>query len=106
MKIIDTQAGDDSEGKMWGLEGSNLLIALGGFVVGITVAVWTFTFSGAAPMTTLGYGVIPSLLGIVYVFTLRENRPKSFDKDLLETFLCGHSWQGKPAPNRTHSSNQ
>lgn len=82
---------------MWGLEGNNLLIAIGGFVVGVTVAVWTFTFSGTPPMTALGYGVVPSILGIVYVFTLRENRPKSYDKDLLETLICGRSWQSNPA---------
>ncbi len=85
---------------MWGLEGASLLIAIGGLVVGITITVWTFTFSGIPPVTALGYGVVPSILGIVYVFTLRENRPKSFDKDLLETLICGHSWQTRPNSKR------
>jgi predicted nucleic acid-binding Zn-ribbon protein len=96
MKIIDTQAGDDSEGKMWGLEGGNLFIAIGGFILGVTVALWMFAGCGYPPMVAMGYGAIPAVLGIVYIVTLREGRPKAFDKDLLRTFIYGRSWKSQP----------
>ena len=93
---MDTQAGDDSEGKMWGLEGTNILIAVGGFVVGVSVTVLSFLISSTPPVTALCYGIVPAVLGLVYVFTLREGRPRSYDRDLFDTFMSGRSWQSKP----------
>ena len=94
--MIDTQAGDDSDGKIWGLEGMNILIAVGGFMAGISLTGFCFIFLSTPPVTALGYGVVPSVLGLVYVFTLREGKPKSFDTDLFETLFLGRSWETKP----------
>jgi len=99
MKTIDTQAGDDSEGKMWGLEGSSLFIVIGGVAIGVIVTVAAFSYWSCPPMMALGYGTLPAILGIIYVFTLRERRPKSFDKDLLETLICGRSWTHDQQPS-------
>ncbi len=96
MQTIDTQAGDDSDGKIWGLEGSNILIAVGGCALGVSVTVLSFLIGATPPVTALCYGIMPAVLGLVYVFTLREGKPKSFDRDLLETFLAGRSWQSQP----------
>lgn len=96
MKIVDTQAGDDSDGKIWGLEGASILIAVGGCVIGVTLTTFCFAFLATPPLTALSYGIIPAVLGIVYVFTLREGKPKSYDFDLFETLLVGRSWQPKP----------
>ncbi len=102
MQTIDTQAGDDSEGKIWGLEGNSLLIVIGGIVSGVIMTVSAFSYWNCPPVMALGYGTVPAILGIIYVFTLRERRPKAFDKDLLETLICGRSWQhqrtSKPHP--------
>lgn len=104
MKIIDTQAGDDSEGKIWGLEGNNLLMVVGGVITGVIVSVVAFSCWNCSPLMALGYGTLPALLGIIYVFTLRERRPKAFDTDLLETLICGRSWTHKPQPPRLRKS--
>jgi hypothetical protein len=103
MKIIDTQAGDDSEGKMLGLEGSSLFIVIGGVVIAVIVSVTSFNYWSCPPIEALGYGTLPAILGIVYVFTLRERRPKAFDSDLLETLICGRSWQqARFSPCKSH----
>ncbi len=81
---------------MFGLEGSNILIAVGGGVAGVSVTVLSFLIGHKSPVTALCYGIVPAILGLVYVFTLRERRPRSYDRDLLETFLAGRSWQSKP----------
>jgi hypothetical protein len=96
MRVIDTQAGDDSDGKIWGLEGTNILIAVGGCAMGVSVTVLSFLIGATPPVTALCFGIVPAVVGIVYVFTLREGKPKSFDVDLFETFLTGRSWQSKP----------
>ncbi len=105
MKTIDTQAGDDSEGKIWGMEGSSLFIFIGGVVSGVIVSVAAFSYWSCPPMMALGYGTVPAVLGIVYVFTLRECRPKGYDMDVLETLICGRSWQQKPT-SKSHPLQQ
>lgn len=64
--------------------------------MGVSVTVLSFLIGHKSPVTALCYGIVPAILGVVYVFTLREGRPRSFDRDLLETFLAGRSWQQKP----------
>ena len=44
------------------------------------------------PAARLGVGSLPLVLACVYVFALRQGRPRSYDADLLETLLNGRAW--------------
>jgi hypothetical protein len=45
-----------------------------------------------SPPFSFGAGSLPFVLACVYVFALRQGRPRSYDTDLLETLLNGRAW--------------
>ncbi len=46
-----------------------------------------------SPVSSFAIGLVPLVLACVYVFALRQGRPRSYDTDLLETFLGGRAWR-------------
>ncbi len=69
---------------------------VGNFILGVIAAIWMFAFANRLPLTAIGYGAVPAILVLVYVFILREGKPKTFDRDLLKTLVYGCRWQQKP----------
>ena len=104
MKIVPTHAGDDSDGKIWGIEGVNILFLLAGLLLGIGLTLLLSRHH--APAFSVGAGSMPFLLVTAYVFTLRQGKPKSFDTDLLETLAGGTGWMpsARQPRNPTHAS--
>src|SRR5690606_14475141 len=87
---VHTHAGDDSDGRIWGIEGVNILFMLAGLLisVGLTVVL----LRHYALTISVGAGAVPVALATGYVFGLRQGKPKSFDTDLLETLAGGSGW--------------
>jgi hypothetical protein len=90
MITVPTHAGDDSDGKIWGIEGMNILFVLAGLLLSAGLAL--ILSRHHAPTFSVGAGALPFVLTTTYVFTLRQGRPKSFDTDLLETLATGTGW--------------
>jgi hypothetical protein len=88
--MIPTHAGDDSDGKIWGIEGVNILFMLVGLLLSIGLAM--ALSHDHAPTFSVSAGAVPFALITGYVFTLRQGKPKSFDTDLLETLANGTDW--------------
>lgn len=88
--LIQTHAGDDSDGKIWGIEGMNLLFMLAGLLIGIGIALLLSRYN--APTLSVGAGAVPFALVSVYVFAFRQGKPKAFDTDWLETQANGSGW--------------
>ncbi|MGC1479245.1 MAG: hypothetical protein WA771_01975 [Chthoniobacterales bacterium] len=88
--LVNTHAGDDSDGKIWGLEGVNILFLLAGLVFSVGLALMLYRAN--PPAITLGIGSLPFVLTTIYVFALRQGRPRSFDNDLIETLAAGNGW--------------
>ena len=88
--MVPTHAGDDSDGKIWGIEGVNILFMLAGLLLSIGLVMMLTRHH--PPAISLGTGVMPFALVTGYVFTLRQGKPKSFDTDLLETLASGSGW--------------
>ena len=88
--IVQTNAGDDSDGKIWGIEGANILFLLAGLL--LSIALVLLLSRQQAPTFSVGAGAVPLALVSAYVFGLRQGRPKSFDTDLLETLATGNGW--------------
>ena len=88
--LVHTHAGDDSDGKIWGIEGMNLLFMLAGLLIGIGLALLLSRHS--APTLSVGAGAVPFALVALYVFAFRQGKPKAFDTDWLETHASGSGW--------------
>ena len=90
MHIVHTHAGDDSDGKIWGVEGANILFLLAALLISIGLTLLLSRHH--APTLSVGAGAVPLVVVTGYVFGLRQGKPKSFDTDLLETFTTGTGW--------------
>jgi hypothetical protein len=90
--IVQTHAGDDSDGKIWGIEGINILFIVGGLLLSVALSLMLFRGQAYSPAFGFGVGSLPLVLACIYVFALRQGRPRSYDTDLLETFLGGRAW--------------
>ena len=88
--IVHTHAGDDSDGKIWGIEGMNILFLLAGLLLSIGLTLLLSRHH--APAFSVGVGAVPFALLAAYVLLLRQGKPKSFDTDLLETLAGGSGW--------------
>jgi len=90
--IVHTHAGDDSDGKMWGIEGINILLILAGLILSVALSLMLFRQQAHSVLFSFGVGFLPLVLMVAYVFGLRQGKPKSYDTDLLETFVSGSAW--------------
>lgn len=88
--MIQTHAGDDSDGKIWGIEGINLLFLLAGLLLSIGLVL--MLSHQHPPMFSILAGAVPLVLVTAYVFILRQGKPKSYDTDLFETMASGSGW--------------
>ena len=88
--MVQTYAGDDSDGKIWGIEGMNLLFILAGLLLSVG---FTLLLSRQhTPLFSFGVGSLPFVFTTSYVFVLRQGKPRSYDTDLLETLFSGTGW--------------
>jgi hypothetical protein len=90
--VINTHAGDDSDGKLWGIEGMNILFILTGLLLSVGLSLMLFRQQAHSAGFSFCLGSLPLILACVYVFALRQGRPRSYDTDLLETLLNGRAW--------------
>lgn len=97
--LVMTHAGDDSDGKIWGIEGINLLFILAGLLLGVGVAMMLFRHH--APLVSAAGGLVPIVIASAYVFGLRQGKPRAYDTDLLETLAGCSGW----APSRHQPRN-
>ena len=91
-QIVDTHAGDDSDGRIWGIEGFNILLIIAGLILSVGLSLLLFRQQAHSPLFSFGIGSSPLVLMIAYVFGLRQGKPKRYDTDLLETLISGSAW--------------
>jgi hypothetical protein len=90
--VVQTHAGDDSDGKIWGIEGMNILLILAGLILSVGLSMMLFRQQAHSPFVSFGLGSLPFVLMVAYVFRLRQGKPKHYDTDLLDTFTSGTAW--------------
>lgn len=91
--ITNTQAGDNSDGKYWGIEGMNVIIIIVGFALTLTFFLTLTKKKESNFLHTTCIGSAPLVVSISYVFGFRQGKPKSYDLDLLQTLTSGTGWQ-------------
>jgi hypothetical protein len=90
--VVPTHAGDDSDGKIWGIEGINILLILAGLILSVGLSMMLFGQQAHSPFVSFGVGFQPLVLMVAYVFGLRQGKPRHYDTDLLETFISSTAW--------------
>jgi hypothetical protein len=90
LHVTSTNAGDDSEGSVWGIQGDNLLVLLVALVVAIGFAL-VLHARGAGPLVVLAGA--PLGIASAYIFLLRQGKPPAYDLDWLEAQCLGGDWQ-------------
>ena len=90
--VVPTHAGDDSDGKIWGIEGINILLILAGLILSVGLSMMLFRQQAHSPFVSFGVGSLPFILMAAYVFGLRQGKPRHYDTDLLEAFTSGTAW--------------
>jgi hypothetical protein len=91
--VINTHAGDDSDGKLWGIEGINILFYSGRAALERRRFLDAFSATGALAGVQLRRRLAASRAGFrLRFFALRQGRPRSYGTDLLETLLSGRAW--------------
>jgi hypothetical protein len=90
--IVHTHAGDDSDGKILGIEGINILLILAGLIFSVGLSMLLFGHQAHSPLFSFGVGSLPLVLMVAYVLGLRQGKPKCYDTDLLETCVSGNAW--------------
>jgi hypothetical protein len=90
--VVQTHAGDDSDGKIWGIEGINILLILVGLILSVGLSMMLFRHQVHSVFVSFGVGSLPLVLMVAYVFGLRQGKPRHYDTDLLETFTFGTAW--------------
>ncbi len=104
--LVPTHAGDDSDGRIWGIEGVNIVFILVALLLGIGLAL--MLSRQHSPALSAGVGALPVLLTAVYIGLLRQGKPKAFDTDLIDTLATGTGWmppdRQQPHPLHRHAS--
>ena len=90
--IVHTHAGDDSDGKIWGIEGINILLILAGLILSVGLSMMLFRQQAHSLLFSFGVGSLPLVQMVTYVFGFRQGKPRCYDTDLLETWVSGDAW--------------
>ena len=57
--IVHTHAGDDSDGKIWGIEGLNILLILAGLILSVGLSMMLFRQQAHSTLFSFGVGSLP-----------------------------------------------
>lgn len=102
LRLTDTNAGTDSQGKTWGLDGDLVWWLIGGLGTGIAVFFALILGFKVGLLTSVGGGLAPVVLVLVYVLTLRQGKPPGYDRDLVESLTQGRGFGPEFNPNLRH----
>jgi hypothetical protein len=75
-----------------GIELENFILIVVGIAISIGVTYFNYVLYPNGSITSLGTCVSPIAVAVIYVFTLRQGKPKSFDVDMMETVIEGPAW--------------
>jgi hypothetical protein len=88
LRFTDTNAGDDSAGRAFGLEGNLYLPVVFGLVAGVLLFAG-LGFAGIGLPLAGTVATTPFIATLVWVLGLRYGKPSGYDRDKIDDFLGG-----------------
>ena len=92
LRLTDTNAASDSQGRTWGLEGGLFWWLIGGIGAGITLFFVLLVVVGSSLTTSFLVALIPVLVCLAYIFGLRQGKPPGYDRDIFEYLTTGRGF--------------
>ena len=92
LRFSETNSGEDSEGSIWGMEGSSFFALIVGAAVSVGIMLLMFTSMGASFSASTGVAAVPLALTLLYVFGFKNGRPPGYALDMLELAIVGCHW--------------
>ena len=89
LRLSDSNASSDSEGKTWGLEGNLFWFLIGGLGAGVTLFFLMVTLASIGFVTSLVVALVPVALALIYIYGLRQGKPPGYDRDWFELWIKG-----------------
>ena len=102
LRFTDTNAADDSAGRVFGLDGNLYLPVVFGLVAGVLMFAG-LGFAGAGYPLAGAVAAIPVGGSLVWVLGLRQGKPAGYDRDKLDQLLGGADFT-KEASSITHTN--
>ena len=96
LRLTDTNAASDSQGKTWGLEGNLFWYLVGGLGAGITVFFLLIVAVKASLLISSVGAAVPVLLALAYIYCLRQGKPPGYDRDVVERLFTGSGFAPEP----------
>jgi len=104
LRLTDTNAASDSQGRTWGLEGNLFWYLVGGLGAGITTFFVLIVIIKAGLLSSFGIALLPVVLVLAYIYGLRQGKPPGYDRDFLERILSGGGFGPQAGGTCTHHS--
>ena len=92
LRFAETNSGEDSEGSIWGMEGSSFFALIVGAAVSVGIMLAMFTSMGASFSASAGVAAVPLVLTLTYVFGFKNGRPRGYALDVVELAIVGRHW--------------
>ena len=92
LRLTDTNAASDSQGRTWGLEGGLFWWLIGGIGAGITLFFVLLVVVGSSLGVSFFVALVPVLVCLAYIFGLRQGKPPGYDRDILEYAVKGRGF--------------
>ena len=97
LRFTDTNAADDSAGRVFGLDGNLYLPVVFGLVAG-AVSFAGLGFAGTGYPLAGAVAAIPIGGSLVWVLGFRQGKPSGYDRDKLDELLGGSNFTREGAP--------
>jgi hypothetical protein len=101
IRFTETNSGDDSKGRTWGLEGDLFWVMAGGAFVFVMTLLVCFSALKMNLLSSLLLAAMPLTLCVIYIFVFRQGKPAGYDIDCLDYWLNGSGFgpefQKRPA---------
>jgi len=100
LRFTDTNSGDDSKGRTWGLEGDLFWYLAAGAIISVVLMLVLFSAYRFPFATAVFISAIPLALAVIYVFGFRQGKPPRYDLDCLDFWLTGRGFGPQPQLQR------
>lgn len=92
LRFTETNSGEDSEGSVWGMEGSSFLALIAGAAGSVGIMLLLFTSIGVSFSASAGVAAVPLALTLIFVFGFKNGRPPGYALDVFELAIVGRHW--------------